>query len=180
MPVEHISAPPDSNNSKRGLQGRGFGGFEGGGGYAPLPEWSQMEAMVILPISCFHHMAVDRISGPPESNNSKRGLQGHGFGGFEGGGGYPRLSEWSQMEAMVILPISYLHDIAVKCLVFLSYTPSNSSALCAMCINSFLRRRFKSIPTCDGFDTHVDYHTLISKVENLSISRVVVPHVFKL
>ena len=132
MPVEHISAPPDSNNSKRGLQGRGFGGFEGGGGYAPLPEWSQMEAMVILPISCFHHMAVDRISGPPESNNSKRGLQGHGFGGFEGGGGYPRLSEWSQMEAMVILPISYLHDIAVKCLVFLSYTPSNSSALCAM------------------------------------------------
>ena len=91
-----------------------------------------MEAMVILPISCFHHMAVDRISGPPESNNSKRGLQGHGFGGFEGGGGYPRLSEWSQMEAMVILPISYLHDIAVKCLVFLTYTPSNSSALCAM------------------------------------------------
>ena len=61
-------------------------------------------------------------------------LQGRGFEGFEGGGGYPRLSEWSQMEAMVILPISYLHDIAVKCLVFLSYTPSNSSALCALSI----------------------------------------------
>ena len=59
-------------------------------------------------------------------------LQGCGFGGFEGGGCTPDPSEWSQMEAMVILPISYLHDIAVKCLVFLSYTPSNSSALCAV------------------------------------------------
>ena len=63
-------------------------------------------------------------------------LQGRGFGGFEGGGGYPRLSEWSQMEAIVIRLISYLHDIAVKCLVFLSYTPSNSSALCALCIKA--------------------------------------------
>ena len=61
-------------------------------------------------------------------------LQGCGFGGFEGGGGTPDPSEWSQMEAMVILPISYLHDIAVKCLVFLSYTPSNSSALCALVV----------------------------------------------
>ena len=64
-------------------------------------------------------------------------LQGRGFGGFEGGGGYPRLSEWSQMEAMAILPISYLHDIAVKCLVFLSYTPSNSSALCVLGFSSW-------------------------------------------
>ena len=34
-------------------------------------------------------------------------LQGCGFGGFEGGGGTPDPSEWSQMEAVVILPISY-------------------------------------------------------------------------
>ena len=36
------------------------------------------------------------------------------------------------MEAMQILPISYLHNIAVKRLVFLSHNPSNSSALCAL------------------------------------------------
>ena len=44
-------------------------------------------------------------------------LQGRGFEGFEGGQG-------PQMEAMLILPISYLHDIAEKRLVFVSYTHS--------------------------------------------------------
>ena len=36
------------------------------------------------------------------------------------------------MEAMALLPISCFHDIALKCLVFLSYTPRKSSALCAL------------------------------------------------
>ena len=36
------------------------------------------------------------------------------------------------MEDMTILSKSYFHDIAVKRLVFLSHTPSNSSALCAL------------------------------------------------
>ena len=83
-----------------------------------------MKDMIILPVSYLHHVAVECLSHPPGSNNSKRGRQGCGFGGFEGGGGYPRPPEGSQMEAMVILPISYFHDIAVKCLVFLSYNPT--------------------------------------------------------
>ena len=95
VPVERISGPPDANNSKRGLQGRGFGGLEGGGGYPPPPEGSQMEDMIPLPVSCLHNMAVECMSGPPESNNSKRVLQGRGFGGFEGGGGSPPHPEWS-------------------------------------------------------------------------------------
>ena len=106
VPVERISGLPESNNSKRRLQGRSFGGFEEGRGYPPLPEGSQMEDMIALPISCFHHVPVERISCPPESDDSKRGLQGRGFGGFEGGGGYPPHPEWSQMEDMNALPIS--------------------------------------------------------------------------
>ena len=51
-------------------------------------------------------------------------LKGCGFEGFEGDGGYPRPPEGSQMEGMTIVPISYLHAIAVKRLVFLSYNPS--------------------------------------------------------
>ena len=83
-----------------------------------------MEAMTILPISCLHYVAVERISCPLESNNSQWVLQGCGFGGFRGGGGYPRSPEGSQMEAMTILPISYFHNIAVKCLVFLNHNPT--------------------------------------------------------
>ena len=48
-------------------------------------------------------------------------LQGRGFEGFEGGRGYPWPPEGPQMEAMLILPISYLHNIAVKRLVFLNH-----------------------------------------------------------
>ena len=51
-------------------------------------------------------------------------LQGRSFGGFEGGGGYRRPPKGSQMEDMTIVSKSYLHDIAVKRLVFLSHTPS--------------------------------------------------------
>ena len=51
-------------------------------------------------------------------------LQGRGFGGFEGGEGYPRPPKGSQMEDMTIVSKTYLHDIAVKRLVFLSHTPS--------------------------------------------------------
>ena len=68
-----------------------------GVGYPRLPEGSQMEDMIPLPVSCLHHVAVERISCPPESNNSKRGLQGRGFGGFRGGGGTsdsPRGLKW--------------------------------------------------------------------------------------
>ena len=83
-----------------------------------------MKDIITLLISCLHHVAVERISCPPESNNSKLVLQGCGFGGFEGGGGYPRPPEGSQMEDMITLPISYFHNIAVKCLVFLSYNPT--------------------------------------------------------
>ena len=50
-------------------------------------------------------------------------LQGCGFGGFEGSRGYPRPPEGPQIEAMLILPISYLHNIAVNRLVLLSHTP---------------------------------------------------------
>ena len=64
-------------------------------------------------------------------------LQGCGFGGFEGMGGTPDPPEGSQMEAMTILPISYLHDIAVKHLVFLSYTQSKlPSPLCDVDFNT--------------------------------------------
>ena len=36
----------------------------------------------------------------------------------------PLTPEGSQIEAMTILPISYLHDISIKRLVFLSYISS--------------------------------------------------------
>ena len=71
------------------LKGCGLGGFKEGGGYPQLPKWSQMEDMITLPISCLHHVAVEHISCPPESNNSKRGLQGRSFGGLRGVGGTP-------------------------------------------------------------------------------------------
>ena len=85
--VEHISRPPESNNSKRRLQGRGFGGVEGDGGYPRPPEGSQMEDIVILLVSCFHYVDVERIYSLTGTNNSNRVRQGRGFGGFEGGRG---------------------------------------------------------------------------------------------
>ena len=48
-----------------------------------------MEDMITVPVSCLHHVAVERTSRPPESNKNKKGRQGRGFGGFEGDGGTP-------------------------------------------------------------------------------------------
>ena len=82
-----------------------------------------MEGMLILPFSCLHDVAVEHIYSLPGSKNSNRGRQGRGFGGVEGGGGYPRPPEVSQMEGMLILPNFCYHNIAVKRLVFLSHNP---------------------------------------------------------
>ena len=46
-----------------------------------------MGAVINLPLSCLHHVAVERISSLLRSNNCKRGVSGTRFGGLEGGGG---------------------------------------------------------------------------------------------
>ena len=66
-----------------------MGGLRGVGGTPDPPDGSQMEDMLILPVSCLHDVAVEHIYSLPGSKNSNRGRQGRGFGGFEGGGGYP-------------------------------------------------------------------------------------------
>ena len=75
-------------------------------GDPPTLEWSQMEDMVTLLVSCLHHVAVEHISRPPESNNSKRRLQGHGFGGVEGEGvppTPPRGLKWKILSFYLFL-----------------------------------------------------------------------------
>ena len=50
-------------------------------------------------------------------------LKGRGFEGFEKAGGYPLPPEGPHIEAMLNLPISYHHNIAVKLIDFLSHNP---------------------------------------------------------
>ena len=92
--------------------------------------------------------------------------QGRGFEGFEGGRGYLWPPEGPQMEAMLILPISYFHSVAVKRLVFLSHTPSKYlSPLCTVFQNGshgyvILLRLAQTLGQQFGTHLHVTNYSL--------------------